>query len=88
MGLTTFLNDLIEICTFLTDMFISLMSIFMEPPLSIFIGCLLFLIIIDVIIKYIKGVKQDKKISTYVQQTDKRIKADWEKIKFEKNKKY
>lgn len=86
MGLTTFLNDLIEICTFLTEMFISLMSIFMEPPLSIFIGCLLFLIILDVIIRHIKGIKQDKTLSLYVGQTDKRIKGEWEKTKILKSK--
>lgn len=87
MGLTTFLNDLIEICSFLTEMFISLMSVFMKPPLNIFIGCLLFLIILDVIIRHIKGVKQDKSLFIYVQKTDERIKKDWEKTKFEKFKK-
>lgn len=46
MTLTIFLNNTIEICTSLTEIFISVMSVFMAPPLVLYIGIVLFLIII------------------------------------------
>lgn len=92
MGLTTFLNDLIEICTFLIEMFISIMSIFMEAPLNIYIGIVLFLIFIVIIEGFMKNVRGKKSSNfnyeKYNKELDKRIKADWEKTKFEKDKKY
>lgn len=58
MGLTTFLNDLMEIVTALTTMFTSIMAVFMEPPLNLFIGVALFVFITGILIKYIQGKKK------------------------------
>lgn len=92
MTLTTFLNDIIEISTFLTEMFISIMSIFTETPLNIYIGIVLFLIFIVIIEGFIKNVRGNKSTDfnyvKYTKERNERIKADWEKVKFEKSKKY
>lgn len=41
MSLSTFLSDLIEITTSLTTMFTDVMSVFMEPPLSIIVALMI-----------------------------------------------
>lgn len=46
MSLSIFLNNLSEIVTGLTTIFVSIMSVFMQPPLIIYIGIALFLVII------------------------------------------
>jgi hypothetical protein len=43
MTLTTFLNNLVEIVTALTDIFINAMTVFMEPPLIIFVEISIFI---------------------------------------------
>ena len=49
MILTEFLSNLSEIITALTVMFKAILPLFMEPPLSLFIGIVLFLTILVVI---------------------------------------
>lgn len=55
MDLTTFLTNLTEIVTALTTMFTSIMSVFMEPPLVLYVGLGIFLTIIGVVAKYLLG---------------------------------
>lgn len=52
MILTEFLNNLSEIITALTAMFKAILPLFMEPPLSLFIGIAIFLILL-VAIQYL-----------------------------------
>lgn len=57
--ITAFLTDLSLIVTGLTVMFTAIMTVFMEPPLSLFIGIGLFVLIVGIIGKYLLGrVKQ------------------------------
>lgn len=53
--LTDFLANLTEIVTSLTTMFTSIMSVFMEPPLVIYVGLGIFLTICGVVAKYLLG---------------------------------
>jgi len=55
MGLTEFLANLTEIVTALTTMFTSVMAVFMEPPLSLFIGVALFAFIVSIVGRYLMG---------------------------------
>lgn len=57
MGLTEFLANLTEIVTALTTMFTSVMAVFMEPPLSLFIGVALFAFIVGIVGRYLMGRK-------------------------------
>lgn len=57
MGLTEFLANLTEIVTSLTTMFTSVMEVFMEPPLSLFIGVALFAFIVTIVGRYLMGKK-------------------------------
>lgn len=57
MGLTEFLANLTEIVTALTTMFTSVMAVFMEPPLSLFIGVALFAFIVAIVGRYLMGRK-------------------------------
>lgn len=53
--LTTFIANLTEIVTALTTMFTSVMAVFMEPPLVLFIGVALFAFIIAIVGRYLMG---------------------------------
>jgi hypothetical protein len=53
--LTGFLANLTEIVTALTTMFTSIMIVFMEPPLSLFIGVALFVMVIGIVGRYLMG---------------------------------
>lgn len=57
--ITTFLTDLSSIVTSLTVMFTAVMAVFMEPPLSLFIGIGLFVLLVGLIGKYL--LKKSKK---------------------------
>lgn len=57
MGLTEFLANLTEIVVSLTAMFTSVMAVFMEPPLSLFIGVALFAFIVGIVGRYLMGRK-------------------------------
>lgn len=54
-SLSGFMNKISECITSITSMFTSIMSLFMEPPLIIFVGVMLFGIVIGYISKYMKG---------------------------------
>ena len=66
--LTSFLTDLSSIVTSLTSMFIAVMLIFMEPPLSVFVGIVIFAFIVGILGRYIlkkaKGLEHKRFIST------------------------
>ena len=53
--LSSYLTDLTGIVTSLTTMFVAIMAIFMEPPLSLFIGIGLFVFLVGLIGKYLLG---------------------------------
>lgn len=55
MTLTTFLANLTEIVTALTTMFTSIMSVFMEPPLVIYVGLGIFMAIVSVVAGFLLG---------------------------------
>ena len=55
MGLTEFLANLTEIVTAITTMFTSVMAVFMEPPLSVFVGMGIFLTVVGVVGRYLIG---------------------------------
>ena len=57
MGLTDFLANLTEIVTALTTMFTSVMAVFMEPPLSVFVGIVIFAFIVGIVGRYLMGRK-------------------------------
>ena len=86
--LTQFIGNISEIVTAITTMFTSVMIIFMEPPLSIFIGIALFLTLLLVIqhAMYISRSKQyniaaknRRLLSEYIEET----RRDREKFKKE-----
>lgn len=52
-SITAFLTDLSVIVTALTTMFTAVMLVFMEPPLSLFIGVALFAFIVGIVGRYI-----------------------------------
>jgi len=54
---TQFLANITEIVTALTTMFTSVMAVFMEPPLSIFIGIAIFAFIVRIVGGYLMGRK-------------------------------
>lgn len=54
-ALTWFLYNISEIVDSLTTMFSSVMSVFMEPPLVIFVGLGIFAFLIAAVGKYISG---------------------------------
>lgn len=58
MSLTTFLANLTEIVTSLTTMFTSVMAVFMEPPLVVFVGLGIFAFIIGIVGRYMAGRKK------------------------------
>lgn len=51
--LTGFLSDITIIVTSLTTMFTSIMSIFMEPPLILFMGVLLLVFLVTIVSTYL-----------------------------------
>ena len=53
--LTGFLTDIATIVTALTTMFTAIMAVFMEPPLSLFIGVALFMFLVVIVGKYLWG---------------------------------
>lgn len=55
MTLTTFLANLTEIVTALTTMFTSVMAVFMEPPLVVFVGMGIFAFVIGIVGRYLAG---------------------------------
>jgi len=55
MTLTTFLANLTEIVTSITGMFTSVMSVFMEPPLVVFVGLGIFSFVIGIVGRYMAG---------------------------------
>lgn len=55
MTLTEFLANLTEIVTALTTMFTSVMAVFMEPPLSLFIGIAIFVMVVGLVARYLMG---------------------------------
>lgn len=55
MTLTTFLANLTEIVTALTTMFTSVMAVFMEPPLVVFVGMGIFAFVIGIVGRYMAG---------------------------------
>lgn len=55
MTLTTFLANLTEIVTSLTTMFTSVMAVFMEPPLVVFVGMGIFAFVIGIVGRYMAG---------------------------------
>jgi uncharacterized membrane protein YqaE (UPF0057 family) len=55
MSLTTFLANLTEIVTSLTTMFTSVMAVFMEPPLVVFVGMGIFAFVIGIVGRYMAG---------------------------------
>jgi hypothetical protein len=57
ISLTSFLTDLTSIVTSLTSIFNGVMVIFMEPPLNLFIGVVLFVLTIGIVGRYLKGRK-------------------------------
>lgn len=54
-SLAGFMSKITQCVTSITAMFISIMALFMEPPLVIFVGIVFFTIVIGMIAKYIKG---------------------------------
>lgn len=58
MSLTGFLANLTEIVTSLTTMFTSVMSVFMEPPLVVFVGMGIFAFVIGIVGRYMAGRRQ------------------------------
>ena len=54
-SLAEFLTNLTDIVTALTTMFTSVMAVFMEPPLSLFIGVGLFVMLVGLIGRYLLG---------------------------------
>ena len=57
MTLTGFLANLTEIVTSLTTMFTSVMAVFMEPPLVVFVGISIFAFIVGIVGRYMMGRK-------------------------------
>lgn len=57
LTLTEFLTNLTEIVTALTTMFTSVMEVFMEPPLSLFIGIAIFVMVVSLVGRYLMGRK-------------------------------
>ena len=55
MTLTGFLANLTEIVTSITTMFTSVMAVFMEPPLVVFVGLGIFAFVIGIVGKYMAG---------------------------------
>ena len=55
MTLTAFLANLSEIVTSLTTMFTSVMAVFMEPPLVVFVGMGIFAFVIGIVGRYMSG---------------------------------
>lgn len=55
MDLTSFLANLTEIVTALTTMFTSIMSVFMEPPLVVYVGISIFSFVIGIVARYMIG---------------------------------
>lgn len=55
MTLTTFLTNVTEIVTALTTMFVSIMSVFMEPPLVLYVGLGVFMTICSLVAGYLIG---------------------------------
>jgi uncharacterized membrane protein YqaE (UPF0057 family) len=55
MTLTSFLANLTEIVTSLTTMFTSVMAVFMEPPLVVFVGMGIFAFVIGIVGRYMAG---------------------------------
>lgn len=55
MSLTGFLANLTEIVTSITTMFTSVMAVFMEPPLVVFVGLGIFAFVIGIVGKYMAG---------------------------------
>lgn len=55
MTLTIFLANLSEIVTALTTMFTSVMAVFMEPPLVVFVGMGIFAFVIGIVGRYMAG---------------------------------
>jgi hypothetical protein len=51
MTLTTFLSDLNEIMVTLANIFVNAMSIFMEPPLIIFVEISIFIVMFAILNK-------------------------------------
>ena len=60
MNITEYLAVLTEVVTAITTMFTSVMSIFMEPPLSVFLGMGIFLTVVGVVGRYLIGKKRRK----------------------------
>jgi len=54
-SLTTYMSELTSIVTALTTMFSAVMIVFMEPPLSLFIGVALFAFIVSIVGRYLMG---------------------------------
>ena len=54
-SLSGFMSKISECVTSITLMFVSIMALFMEPPLVIFVGIVFFTIVIGMIAKYMKG---------------------------------
>lgn len=50
--LTSFLANLTEIITAITTMFTSVMAVFMEPPLSVFVGMGIFAFVVGIVGRY------------------------------------
>ena len=57
MSLTAFLTNLTEIVTAVTVMFTDVMSVFMEPPLVVFVGLGIFGFVIAIVARYMAGRK-------------------------------
>lgn len=55
--LTSFLTNLTEIVTAVTTMFTDIMSVFMEPPLVVFVGLGIFGFVIAIVGRYMGGKK-------------------------------
>lgn len=52
VSLTDFLANLTEIITAITTMFTSVMAVFMEPPLSVFVGMGIFAFVVGIVGRY------------------------------------
>jgi len=58
ISMTDFLVIITEVVTAVTSIFTAVMVVFMEPPLSLFIGIVIFVFIVGIVAAYLMGRKK------------------------------